>query len=111
MEYWAYGIPQNKVGTSVRSTYHAVALSSLRSGVTYYYIVTSTDAAGNKMCIRDRDRTAVDPAILLAYIYLEEGNVQGATTQIDRTISATGDRYNPVAVSYTHLHRQCGHKW
>lgn len=48
VEYWAYGIPQNKVGTSVRSTYHAVALSSLRSGVTYYYIVTSTDAAGNR---------------------------------------------------------------
>jgi tetratricopeptide (TPR) repeat protein/fibronectin type 3 domain-containing protein len=48
VEYWAYGVLQNKVGASVRSTYHAVTLSSLRSGVTYYYIVTSTDAAGNK---------------------------------------------------------------
>ncbi|HOL50924.1 MAG TPA: tetratricopeptide repeat protein, partial [Bacillota bacterium] len=43
-----------------------------------------------------QDRTAVDPAVLLAYIYLEEGNIQAATAQIDRIISATGDRLNPV---------------
>ena len=48
VEYWAYGVPQNRVGTSVLSTYHAVTLSNLRSGVTYYYTVTSTDAAGNR---------------------------------------------------------------
>jgi tetratricopeptide (TPR) repeat protein/fibronectin type 3 domain-containing protein len=48
VEYWASGISLARVGMSQMTTSHSVALTSIRSGVIYYYRVVSTDAAGNR---------------------------------------------------------------
>jgi len=48
VEYWASGINLARAGTSTMTTSHSVALTSIRSGVVYYYRVVSTDAAGNR---------------------------------------------------------------
>ena len=48
VEYWASGIGMNRQGSAAMSTSHSVAITGLRSGVTYFYHVVSTDAAGNR---------------------------------------------------------------
>lgn len=48
VEYWTYGSSMQRMGTGAMTTSHLVNLTGLQAGATYYYRVTSTDAAGNR---------------------------------------------------------------
>ncbi len=67
-----------------------------RQGLLHFVSGRQADArAALEQAVGD-DRASVAPAVLLAYVYLEDGNTQAAAAQIERIRSAAGDPGNAL---------------
>lgn len=67
-----------------------------RQGLLHFVSGRQADArAALENAVAD-DRASVAPAVLLAYVYLEDGNKQAAAAQIDRIRSIVGDPGNAL---------------
>ncbi len=101
VEYWASGINLARAGTSTMTTSHSVALTSIRSGVVYYYRVVSTDAAGNRAQSADMTFRLTPPDTTPPTVRLSINNGAQTTnsTTVQLYISAQDDSGGALEMS------------